>query len=57
MFQTIFTVLFPLIGLITLGYVLKQRKWLEDSFWRGQKNSIILSCFQSCCFKFGRSQD
>ena len=35
MFQTIFTVLFPLIGLITLGYVLKQRKWLEDSFWRG----------------------
>ena len=35
MFQTIFTVLFPLIGLISLGYVLKQRKWLEDDFWRG----------------------
>ncbi|QIC62457.1 AEC family transporter [Acinetobacter schindleri] len=35
MLHTIFSVLFPLIALITLGYTLKQRQWLEDGFWRG----------------------
>ncbi|MFV5490814.1 AEC family transporter [Acinetobacter sp. ASP199] len=35
MLHTIFSVLFPLITLITLGYGLKQKKWLEDGFWRG----------------------
>ncbi|WP_216936531.1 MULTISPECIES: AEC family transporter [unclassified Acinetobacter] len=38
MFQTIFTVLFPLIGLISFGYLLKRRQWLSDDFWRGAEN-------------------
>ncbi|MGE8539172.1 MAG: AEC family transporter [Acinetobacter sp.] len=35
MFQTIFTVLFPLIGLISFGYLLKRGQWLSEDFWRG----------------------
>ncbi|KGT48839.1 MULTISPECIES: AEC family transporter [Acinetobacter] len=35
MLQTILTVLFPLIALIALGYVLKQKQWLTDGFWSG----------------------
>ena len=50
MFQTIFTVLFPLIGLISLGYVLKQRKWLEDDFWRGAEKLNYYALFPVMLF-------
>lgn len=35
MLQIILTSLFPLIGLISFGYLLKHGQWLGEEFWRG----------------------
>ncbi|ANF81830.1 transporter [Acinetobacter sp. NCu2D-2] len=35
MIHIVLSALFPLIALISFGYLLKKTHWLEDSFWRG----------------------
>lgn len=35
MLHIILTSLFPLIGLISFGYLLKRTQWLSEDFWRG----------------------
>ncbi len=50
MLHIILTSLFPLIGLISFGYLLKRRQWLSDDFWRGAEKLNYYALFPVMLF-------
>ena len=50
MLQIILTSLFPLIGLISFGYLLKHGQWLSEDFWRGAEKLNYYALFPVMLF-------